>query len=109
MADFNSAWLLGKKQFQSLTGISPDQFRKMVVLLRSHWQFRVVGVKNRDGRPYGVGGLEDHLLVLLIVYRCHIHAGFSGLPVPGGQGDDLPQFKADRRAGAACIGCQKAD
>jgi hypothetical protein len=48
----------------------------MVALLRPHWQKHVVRKKNRDGRPYGVGGLEDHLLVLLIVYRCHITQDF---------------------------------
>lgn len=76
MTDFSSTWLLHKKQFQSLSGVRPDQFRKMVVLLRPHWRRQVVEVKNRDGRPYGVGGLEDHLLVLLMVYRCHITQDF---------------------------------
>lgn len=76
MADFNSAWLLGKRQFQSLSGVNAEQFRQMVTLLYPHWHRRITGVKNRDGRPYGVGGLEDHLLVLLIVYRCHITQDF---------------------------------
>jgi len=78
MADFNSAWLLRKKQFRSLTGITPDQFRKMVSLLRPHWRERVEEPKDRQGRPYGVGGLEDHLLVMLILYRCHITQDFMG-------------------------------
>ncbi len=76
MADFSSAWLLGKRQFQSLSGVTPDQFRVMADMLRPHWKRRIVGPKNRDGRPYGVGGLEDHLLVLLIIYRCHITQDF---------------------------------
>lgn len=76
MADFNSTWLLGKRQFQSLSGVNAEQFRQMVTLLYPHWHRRITGVKNRDGRPYGVGGLEDHLLVLLIVYRCHITQDF---------------------------------
>lgn len=33
MADFNSAWLLGKRQFQSLSGVNAEQFRRMVALL----------------------------------------------------------------------------
>jgi len=76
MTDFSSAWFLGKKQFQSLSGVSPDQFRKMVIMLRPHWRQRIMAPKNRSGRPYGVGGLEDHLLVLLILYRCHITQDF---------------------------------
>jgi hypothetical protein len=76
MADFSSAWLLRKKQFQSLSGVTPDQFRRMVSTLRPYWKQRVLGPKNRSGRPYGVGGLEDHLLILLIVYRCHITQDF---------------------------------
>ncbi len=78
MADFNSVWLLGKKQFRSLTGVTPDQFHKMVSLLRPHWRERIVEPKDRSGRPYGVGDLEDHLLVLLILYRCHITQDFMG-------------------------------
>lgn len=78
MADFNSAWLLRKKQFKSLTGVTPDQFHKMVFLLRPRWKRRVEEPKNRSGRPWGVGGLEDHLLVLLILYRCHMTQDFLG-------------------------------
>ena len=48
----------------------------MVSTLRPHWKQRIAGPKNRSGRPYGVGGLEEHLLVLLIVYRCHITQDF---------------------------------
>ncbi len=76
MGKFSSVWLLRKKQFQSLTGITADQFREMAALLRLHWKQRVVDIKNRDGRPYGVGGLEEHLLVLLILYRCYITQDF---------------------------------
>jgi IS5 family transposase len=50
----------------------------MVEQLRPHWQERVVAPKNRPGRPWGVGQLEDHLLLLLIVYRCSITQDFMG-------------------------------
>lgn len=76
MTKFNSAYLLGKRQFQSLTGVTADQFRWMVHTLRPHWRGRIMEPKNRSGRPWGVGGLEDHLLVLLILYRCHITQDF---------------------------------
>lgn len=76
MSKFNSHYLLHKKQFRSLTGVTPDIFLQMVERLRSPWERRITGRKNRSGRPYGVGGLEDHLLVLLILYRCHITQDF---------------------------------
>ncbi len=76
MTKFNSAWLLGKKQFQKLTGVQPEQFRAMVRRVRPLWERRVEAPKNREGRPFGVGGLEEHLLVLLILYRCHLTQDF---------------------------------
>ena len=62
MNKFNSAWLLRKKQFRSLTGVDVAAFDTMIERLRPHWQKRIVEPKNRAGRPWGVGGLEDHLL-----------------------------------------------
>ena len=76
MRKFNSAWLLGKKQFQGLTGVRPEPFQAMVERLRPHWERRIEAPKNRSGRPFGVGGLADHLLVLLILYRCHVTQDF---------------------------------
>ncbi len=76
MAKFNSAWLIHKRQFRSLTGVEADTFRKLVQRLQPHWRERIETPKNRSGRPWGVGGLEDHLLVLLILYRCAITQDF---------------------------------
>lgn len=78
MSKFNASSLLRKRQFRSLTGVTPDIFQEMVSHLRSVWD-KTCRCKNRLGRPYGVGGLEDHLLVLLILYRCHITQDFLGL------------------------------
>jgi hypothetical protein len=50
----------------------------MVERLRPHWRERIVAPKDRPGRPWGVGQLEDHLLVLLILYRCSITQDFMG-------------------------------
>jgi IS5 family transposase len=44
--------------------------------LRPLWYARIVDAKNRSGRPWGIGGLEDHLLVLLILYRCAVSQDF---------------------------------
>src|ERR1700733_7040471 len=78
MAKFNSAWLRRKKQIRSLTGVDVATFDTMIERLRPPWQKRVVAPKNRAGRPWGVGGLEDHLAVLLILYRCAITQDFMG-------------------------------
>ncbi|MDX9688852.1 MAG: hypothetical protein RBT70_00080 [Alphaproteobacteria bacterium] len=43
------------------------------------WKKRVVEPKNRAGRPWGIGGLKNHLLVLLILYRYAITQDFLGL------------------------------
>lgn len=76
MAKFNSVWLLRKRPFRSLTGVETGTFHEMVKRLRPHWRERVVAPKRRAGRPWGVGGLEDHLLVLLILYRCCVTQDF---------------------------------
>ena len=34
--------------------------------------------KAKSGRPWDVGGLEDHLLIMLIYYRCYITQEFLG-------------------------------
>jgi hypothetical protein len=76
MAKFNSAWLIRKRQFRSLTGVEPGHFLDMVERIRPHWQRLVVDAKNRSGRPWEIGGLEDHLLVMLILYRCAVTQDF---------------------------------
>lgn len=76
MVKFNSAWLLRKRPFRSLTGVDVVTFLTMVKRLRPYWRERVVNPKNRDGRPWGIGGLEEHLLVLLILYRCCVTQDF---------------------------------
>ena len=34
--------------------------------------------KVKFGRPWEVGGLEDHLLIMLIYYRCYVTQEFIG-------------------------------
>jgi hypothetical protein len=78
MAKFNAANLLRKRQFRYLTGVGPDIFEQMVLRLSPAWD-QLCQRKNRSGRPFGAGDLEDHLLVLLILYRCHITQDFLAL------------------------------
>ena len=67
-----------RREFASLTGVAADAFEAMVRRLRPAWEREVVAAKAKDGRPWGVGGLEDHLLVLLILYRCHLTQAVLG-------------------------------
>ncbi len=78
MSRFNASTILYKRQFRYLSGVTPDIFNEMVQRLCPAWD-RHIRRKNRSGRPYGVGGLEDHLLVMLILYRCHITQDFLAL------------------------------
>ncbi len=48
----------------------------MLTRLRPHWNERVVYPKEKGGRLWGIGGLDDHLHVLLILYRCALPQGF---------------------------------
>ncbi len=96
MAKFNSAALLRKRQFQRLTALKPPLTPEMVERLRPRWQKRVVDTKNGSGRPWGIGSLEDHLLVLLILYRCAITQDFLGLLYGDEQSGDQPRSASDR-------------
>ncbi len=78
MSKFNASNLLYKRQFRYLTGVSSDIYLTMVDRLQPSWD-QLCRRKARAGRPYGVGGLEDHLLVMLILYRCHITQDFLAL------------------------------
>ena len=76
MKHFSYAGFRHKRQFCALTGVTPDVFQTMIERLRPHWRKRIVAAKNRSGRPWRVGELEDHLLVLLLLYRCAITQDF---------------------------------
>jgi len=59
-------------QFQRLTGVSEDQFSQMCGRLRDRWRRGVLTAKKKSGRPWDIAdrdseGLEDHLLLLLIL------------------------------------------
>ncbi len=79
MTDFSIKSLKGKKRFHYIAGVSEVRYDEMVKKLEPYWDREVTKRKVKEGRPYGVGGLEDHLLVLLILYRCHITQEFLGL------------------------------
>lgn len=67
------------KNFQRATGLSLEQFEEIVSRCEPEWETTVIEPKKLDGRPYGVGNLEDHILSLLLYYRCYITQEFIGM------------------------------
>ena len=49
----------------------------MVEQLRTSWE-AAERRKTKSGRPWEVGGLENHLLIMLLYYRCYVTQEFIG-------------------------------
>ena len=63
--------------FRRLTGVSVVTFDRMVEQLRTSWD-AAERRKTKSGRPWEVGGLENHLLIMLLYYRCYVTQEFIG-------------------------------
>jgi hypothetical protein len=63
--------------FRRLTGVSVVTFDRMVEQLRTSWE-AAERRKTKSGRPWEVGGLENHLLIMLLYYRCYVTQEFIG-------------------------------
>jgi hypothetical protein len=74
---FSAARLRATASFVRLTGVRVATFYSMVKQLAGPWE-KVQLRKAKSGRPWDVGPLEDHLLIMLIYYRCHITQEFLG-------------------------------
>ena len=74
---FSAARLRASPSFVRLTGISVGTFDALLEQLRAPWE-KAQRRKAKSGRPWDVGGLEDHLLIMLIYYRCYITQEFLG-------------------------------
>jgi hypothetical protein len=72
-----SAQLRRSACFRRLTGVSVATFDRMVAHLRAPWD-AAERRKAKSGRPWEVGGLEDHLLIMLLYYRCYVTQEFIG-------------------------------
>jgi len=64
--------------FRRLTGVSAATFDGMVEQLRAPWD-AAQRRKAKAGRLWEIGGLEGHLLVLLVYYRCYVTQEFIGV------------------------------
>jgi len=74
---FSAARMRRSASFRRLTGVTVATFDHMVDRMRGPWE-RAEKRKRKSGRPWEVGGLEDHLLVMLIYYRCYVTQEFIG-------------------------------
>ena len=61
--------ILTKRNYlRRISGVKHEKFEKMIKALKSAW--RAIQKRKRvAGRPYGVGELREHLLLLLMYYR----------------------------------------
>ena len=62
--------LLKEKYLRRITGVKQEKFKKCVSRLKSAWR-AAQRRKRVAGRPYGIGDLREHLLLLLMYYRTY--------------------------------------
>lgn len=62
-----------------LTGLSEKDFNFLVSKARPEWRKQVVLAKKKSGRSYGLGTLENHILLMLIYYKFYITYDFLAL------------------------------
>ena len=74
---FSASRLRRSASFHRLTGVSVATFDRMLALLHGPWD-AAERRKAKSGRPREIGGLEDHLLVLLLYDRCYVTQEFLG-------------------------------
>jgi hypothetical protein len=74
---FSAARLRASASFVRLTGVSVTTFDSMLKQLSGPWD-KARRRKAKPGRPWDVGGLEDHLLIMLMDYCCYITQEFLG-------------------------------
>ena len=74
---FSATRLRRSASVKRLTGVSVNTFDTMLKRLHGPWDEIQCG-KVKSGRPWEVGGLEDHLPIMLIYYRCYVTQEFIG-------------------------------
>jgi hypothetical protein len=75
---FSCALLRRSPGFRRLIGVEVAVFDRMLARLEGPWE-RVQRRKVKSGRPFEIGGLEDHLMLMLVYYRCYVTQEFLGL------------------------------
>jgi DDE superfamily endonuclease/Helix-turn-helix of DDE superfamily endonuclease len=74
---FSCVRLMRSPAFPRLTGVSVTLFTRMLRDLQEPWR-RAERRKAKLGRPHEVGGLDEHLLIMLLYYRCYVTQEFIG-------------------------------
>ena len=72
---FSAARLRDSAGFRRLTGVSVATFDEMLSQFSGPWE-AIQARKIKSGRPRDIGGLEGHLLMMLIYYRCYVTQEF---------------------------------
>ena len=62
--------LLKKKYLGQISGVKHEKFKKCVRKLKPAWRAEQRR-KRVAGRPYGIGDLREHLVLLLMYYRTY--------------------------------------
>jgi hypothetical protein len=75
---FSACRLRRSASFHCLTGVSVASFERMPAPLRGPWEAAERG-QAKSGRPRAIGGLAEHLLVLLLCYRGDVTQQVLGL------------------------------
>ena len=74
---FSCARLMRSPAFPRLAGVSVPLFNRMLKDLEAPWR-QAERRKAKLGRPHEVGGLDEHLLIMLLYYRCYVTQEFIG-------------------------------
>ena len=67
------------RNFHRIIGVSIEQFEEIALKCEGKWEQKIIKSKKLEGRPYGVGNLKEHLLSLLMYYRCYTTQEFIGI------------------------------
>lgn len=77
MENFNISHRISNAIFRRLCGVTREKFGEMLEKVEPVW-LEEEAKKKVSGRPFGIGGLREHLFLLLILYRCGITQEFAG-------------------------------
>jgi hypothetical protein len=69
---------ISKTCFLRLFGVSREKLKELVKKCERHWQ-QHEAQKKLQGRPYEIGTLQQHIMLMLLLYRCHITQEFAGV------------------------------